>query len=305
MPAHDPQHPVQDVTIGGVPVGLPFAYHANDVFQSLHTAAYDAVAGLLPSEVIRPVRWLDGSAVVAVTAFRYRDVSWARTDGTTGRLAPYGEISVAAVVTRGPVRRGLPLLARRLEGFVLHLPVTTAQARDGGREFWGYPKFVADMDFAESPTERRVVLSEAGARILSLTVRPGGPVLPERRPLVSYTSLGGALLETVIPVRGHAQSRVGSRTGELVLGEHAVADGLRRLRMSSPPIAVSSFLDHRSVLPAGRPVGPAQPYEGFRGADRAFGRFTVRYPGTPPIDQYAASTPTGVVDLTAAERVHR
>ena len=284
------QGPRPVIATGDTQVRLPVFYHHNDVFTSVHTASYDAVAAELPSQVIRPARWADGRALVAITAFRYHAVTWTAGDGSASSLAPYGEISVAAVVTAGPARRVLPLLSSQLRGFVLHLPVTTIEARDGGIAGWGFPKFVADMDFAEDPGFRRVRLSEDGSPILTLTVHPRGPVLTDRRPLAAYTALHGELLETVIPVLGHMQARFGG--GELLLGDHEVAQRLRRLQLSRAPLAVFSYLDHRSILPAGRPIGPARDYHGYAGADRAFGRLTVSYPDTPPLDQHAAALPT-------------
>ena len=62
--------------------------------------------------------------------------------------------------------------------------MTTLEARDGGIAGWGFPKFVADMDFAEDPGFRRVRLSEGGSPILTLTVHPragaGRPAAPGR-----------------------------------------------------------------------------------------------------------------------------
>ncbi len=154
------------ITAGDSQVRLPVFYHHNDVFTSVHAASYDAVAAELPSEVIQPARWRDGRAMVAVTAFRYHAITWTATDGSTSSLAPYGEISVAAVVTVGQAPPVLPLLAGQLRGFVLHLPVTTIEARGFGIAGWGFPKFVADMDFTEDPSFRRVHLSEGGSPIL-------------------------------------------------------------------------------------------------------------------------------------------
>ncbi len=281
------QGPRPQAQVGDAAFRLPFFYHDNDVFMTVHPASYEAVAAELPTQVVEPVRWVDGRALVAVTAFRYHVITWSASDGSTGRLTPYGEISVAAVVNVGPAPRALPLLRRRLSGFVLHLPVTTMEARDGGRELWGFPKFVADMDFVEDGLSRRVELAEGGSTIFGLTVRPVGPVLPDRRPLVAYTVLNGDLLETVVPVLGHAQVRVGAGGGALALGSHPVAERLRQLEISAKPVIEFSYLDHRSILPAGTPIGPARGYEGYRGVDRRFGRFTVAYPETAPLDQYA------------------
>ena len=285
------QGPRPVIAAGDMRIRLPLFYHRNDMFMSVHAASYEAVAAELPSQVLRPACWADGRALVAVTAFHYHAVTWIADDGSVSSLAPYGEIAVAALVTAGQAPRVLPLLSGKLRAFVLHLPVTTIEARDSGIAGWGFPKFVADMDFTEDPGFRRVVLSEGGSSILTLTVRPRGPVLADRRPLAGYTVLQGELLETVLPVLGRMQARPGG--GELVLGDHEVAQRLRRLQISPAPLAVLSYLDHRSILPAGRPAGPARDYHGYTGADRAFGRFTVSYPDTPPLDQYAAPALSG------------
>jgi hypothetical protein len=276
-----------DVSFGEYSFRLPLAYHDNDVFTSLHTASYATAKEALPSPVIEPARWVDGRALVSVTAFRYRAITFANADGSTGSLVPYGEIAIGIVVTRGPVPRLLPVLQRRMWMFVLHLPVTTVEARDGGVALWGYPKFVADMDFTERPGERAVTLSEGGATILTSTVRPSGPVLPFHVPPRTYTVRDRRLLETVVPTSGHVQTRLGRHAGALELGDHPVARGLAGLDISPAPVAVYNFLSHRSLLPAGRDIGPAEEYRGFTAPEREFGRYTMRYPGAPALDLYA------------------
>jgi hypothetical protein len=284
--------PRENLRIGDKELSLPLFYHHTETFASLHRASYDAVVAALPSDALAPYRWLDGSALVMVQAFRYHEVTWTRSDGTTGQLLPYGEISVAAAVTLGPAPRVLPLLRPTLSGFVLQLPVTSREARDGGRKAWGFPKFLADMDFTEAPGSRAVRLSEGGREILRLAVSTGGPVVPDRRPLVGYTSHEGRLLETVVPVLGHVQARIGRRAGHLELGDHEVARRLRDLGIAGAPVAVFSYLEHRSILPgARRSVGPARPYAAFPGSDADLGRYTVSYPGTPTLDQYPAPHP--------------
>ncbi|RBY79550.1 hypothetical protein DQ238_10155 [Geodermatophilus sp. TF02-6] len=282
--------PTPQVRVGDRSLRLPLRYSDNSCLAAVHAADPDAVAAALPDGPLRPARWVDGRALVSVAAFRYRAVTTA--DDPPQLLAPYGELSVAAVVTLGPAPRLLPVLRRRLSLFVLHLPVTTAEARDAGAALWGFPKFVADLDFAEERTARRVTLAEAGATVLTLTVRGRGPVLTDRRPAVMYTELGGQLLETVVPMAGRLRVAFGADAGRLQLGDHPVAEQLRRLDVAPAPLAVFDHLDHRSLLPAGRPIGPVPPYRGHRGEDRAHGRLTVRYPGTPPLDLYAPPVPS-------------
>ncbi len=92
------QGPRPVIAIGDTQARLPVFYNHNDVFTSVHAASYDAVAAELPSQVIRPARWADGRALVAVTAFGYHAVTWTAADGSVSSLAPYGETAVAAMV---------------------------------------------------------------------------------------------------------------------------------------------------------------------------------------------------------------
>ena len=278
------------VNVHGRVMRPPFFYHRADAFQSIHLASFDAVQGILPSADLHPIRWFDGRALVGIGVFRYEHVSYEDAEGTTKLLAPYGEISVVALVSRTKPRlRGLGMLQAALVGggtFILDLPVTTKQARDGGRSIYGMPKFVADMDFSEEPGRRKVVLSEENAHILTVEVRVGGPVMADHAPLMTYSVKDGKLIETRSRFLGHRQTGMGASSGSLALGEHPVSDRLRALDVATEPLAVSSYLDARLILPTGTPVGPAHEYVGYLGQDRERGRLTVSYPGTGPIDLY-------------------
>lgn len=267
---------------GGAALRPPLVYADGEEFTSLHTASWAAVDALLPGPLLRPLRWSAGRTLVGVSAFRYRAVRAASPEGPAW-LTPYGELGVTAAVTAGPALPLLPALRPPLRVFVLHLPVSTRQARDAGVACWGYPKFVADLHFAEAPGLRSVRLVEGGAEVLELTVRPGGPVLPFRRTALVHSVRGGRLLETAVPMRGWRRVRPG-RAGVLRLGAHPVADALRALDLSAGSMAVLDVLRPQSVLPAGRPVGPADAYAGYRGADTADGRCTVGHGDGPPLD---------------------
>ena len=282
----------------------PAIYHPFESFRSAHLASYDAVRDVLPSSDLYPVRWFDGRAAVLIAAMRYREISVSHADGTPDLLAPYGEVMIAALVTRKPTPRGLPLLfptKHHLGGFVLDLPVTTAEAYDLGRKVFGLPKFVADMDFREEPMRRQVKISEDGTEILTLTVRPEGPVVTDHAPVILYSALHGDLLETSVRFLGHRQVALGRHAGQLSLGAHPVADRLRGLSVSAEPLVVYNYLDARMILPFGNPIGTARDYPGYVGRDRLRGRLSVQYPGTGPIDQ--STTPQGVLHRASAEPV--
>jgi hypothetical protein len=97
--------------VDGLHLMGPGFFHRMDSFQSVHLASYDAVRDVLPSNELCPIRWIDGRAILMIGAVKYHAVSASHADGTTAVLAPYGEVVIAAMVTRGPARRGLPLLA--------------------------------------------------------------------------------------------------------------------------------------------------------------------------------------------------
>lgn len=273
----------------------PSGFHRVESFASLHRASHDVAREILAPMGLHPVRALEGQAVVFVTAVRHSRFSVRLEDGSAAVVPPHAHVSIGLVVTRDPVPRGLPTL-RPFRGFLLAMPVTLASVRDAGRARFGLPRFVADLDFDEAPARRHLRLSEDGADILSLTVHPRGPVKTDGTSVITYSSLGGRLIETEATVVGHRQAHFGPGSGELTLGDHAVAERLRELSVSPQPIRTMSYLDARMNVPTGRPVGPAADYTGYPGSDRARGRWTVQRPGTGPVDQYA--TPEQPLDLS-------
>lgn len=107
--------PVWD--LDGVGLRAPVFYHRADLFETIHLASLDAVQDVLPSDDLYPVRWFDGRALVLLAAYRYQHVSAEDARGARQLLTPYGEISVAVVVTRGkPRRRGLGLVQAMISG---------------------------------------------------------------------------------------------------------------------------------------------------------------------------------------------
>jgi hypothetical protein len=282
------------VEVNGRRLMSPAFYHRVESFQSIHLADHDAVAGQLPSDELHPVRWFDGRAAVMIWALRYHDVTITEvTDGPPGvprLLEPYGEVGVIALVSRRDLPNGVPLLRKTMPevgGFVLHLPVTTAEARDIGRVAFGLPKFVADMDFVETPRSRSMTLSEDDQEILTVTVHPRGPAMTDRRPAVMFSVLDGCLIQTIVPALGHRQIAISRRSGELRLGDHPVAESIRTLDVNHAALMVAAHLDYRMILQLGDAIGTArEEYAGYLGTDRTRGRLTVAYPTTGPIDQY-------------------
>jgi hypothetical protein len=274
--------------------GCPIVFHRADGFQAWHAASLDAVQHAVSGTGLHPVRLPGGRAIVFVGAMQYGDITANGVDGLAA--VPYGEVMVAIPVTRRRAPPFLPLVAPRATGlqagaFVLHLPVTSRVARDVGRKLWGLPKFVADMDFDDSTVERRVHLAEGGRTILTLRVGPSGrPSIATDR-FVLYSVLDHDLMETILPTHGLRQLRWGKRGGHLELGDHPLADELRRLDISPEPFLTAVDTGQRLAMTVGRRVSPAASYAGYLGEDRDLGRYVVRYPNTGSIDRYPPTVP--------------
>lgn len=274
--------------------GLPAVWHRSEVSETLHAASLDAVRALLPSPDLHPVRLPGGRAIIDVSSLRHEEFSARGIEGLA--MLPYGEVMVSALVTRRLAPPLLPLVAPARTGlqagaFVLHLPVTSKAARDGGRG-WGYPKFTADIEFKDSVETVRATLSEGGHRILTHTVRPAGQPTVTGAPLTLYSVNDGQLWEQSVPRYALQRRRWGRDGGLLELGDHQVADELRGLDIQAQPFLTMHFSAARISFPGVRSIGAARPYMGYIGDERELGSYVVTYPGTGPIDRYAPYAPT-------------
>jgi hypothetical protein len=234
------------------PVLLPIHYHRANVFMAVFSARYDALARLLPSG-LRPLRLgRDGRAPLAVSALNYLDSS----------IGTYREVSIATPCTMGSTPSMVTTTALALQSlfptfgyFVLYLPVSTELALRVGEQVWGYPKFVANMDFERTPICQRVHLSESDQDILHLTVAQRGVPVPDPRPFVTYSTLGRRLLRTTIPTTAVYQMIPGGRGATLELGDHPISGRLRTLGLSGTPLFSLNYLSFSAMLPLGRTVG--------------------------------------------------
>ena len=274
----------EGIDVGSARMDLPIMYYRDDSFMGIFDTAYAPVRALLPSKELFPVTLPNGRATVAVIAFNYMETS----------IGPYGEVGIAVPCTYG--RLAPALLPLILEGrfpgwggFVLHLPVTSLVARDGGRVIYGYAKFVADMDFKKRPAYQSLRLSEGESHILTLTIRQRGLTIKDNRPLITYSVRDGELLKTTVPSRAVCQVGLTPGSGTLELGDHAIADQLRDLDISPRAIITKNYLTRCSILPAGKPIGLAdRPHAGHAGEEREYGRLTANYDDAGEvIDLYA------------------
>ncbi len=251
---------------------LPILYFREDSFALFFSASVEKVRKFLPSQNLRPVLLSKKKAVVVIAAFNYVETS----------IGPYGELGIAIPVVH--MRRPLPVLPLIREssckGFgmwVAHLPVTTTVAKEAGRQVWGYPKFVADMDFKVFPEYIECTLSEKQQHILTVRAPRKGLVRKDNKPLITYSVADGNLIKTTIEQRAIYMMDLLPDNALLDLGEHPVAQFLRELEISQKPFASRIYLYRAAVLPKGEVVEKGvSPWKGYLGEDRE-GSFRIHF----------------------------
>jgi hypothetical protein len=271
----------------------PIVIQRVDGFVTAHTASFDAVTAALPTRALHPVRLPNGRALISVALYQKRAAT-AGSGASTLVMPPYAELPIVAIVTRSPMSRAGTLLAlagprsSELGGFALQFPLTSRTWGDGIRGALGAPTFVSDFDLDVSGSEWRLRVSEDERDIVTVRVRPGGGLRWSHDVQTTFGVLDRTLMAARFESDFVARRRRDGATLELGT-DHPVANALRRLDVA--PRAFMTYFWHggRVTLLGPEPIGEASPYPCHPGLDAPLGRYTVRYPGTPPIDQYAAS----------------
>lgn len=264
--------PGEQVTLGGKGAELPILYFRDDLFAVFVTCSMKRVKEIMPTDRLKPVSMGPGRAVVGFGAFNYIDTS----------IGPYGEVGVIIPVVHD--RPNPPIIPILLEasypglGFlVMHLPVTTLLARDGGRLIWGYTKFTSEMHFTNTPESISCELSEGGKLILRASMKKQGILRRDNRPLVTYSVLDRELIRTRIATRAIYLLNMFPKSAEVVFGAHPVADTIKALEPGKRPIQSRFYVERSAILPRGEVVeSGVEPMDGFRGEDRE-GKLTISY----------------------------
>ena len=219
---------------------LPILYRQLDCFMTIYTADWHAARAVIPSLRLNPVKVWPGRTIVGFMAYNYLD-----TD-----IGPYGEFGVGMPCTC--VHQG-----KRFYGFfVQRLPVTTEIALDYGVRFWGYPKFVSEMEFKNEPDAHSLKLTQGGNLILNLHVPKGGFGLPWAMPTNTFTIRDNEIIYTKIKVQAMTRATVNG-LARLELGDHPMSREIASFRLGARPLLTADLIDARMVLPAGESLGPA------------------------------------------------
>lgn len=179
---------------------------------------------------LEPVTPLPGRALWTVAAIDYRD----------NDLGTYHEIAIAVVVRRkGRSRLGsaVDLARARLHTHITHLPVDQRFTYLAGRELWGFPKTIDQLDFDRVGDRLQATWARDDQMILRLSTSASGRRRVPTTSLQTYTVMDGRTHVTDFTMGG-CDGSFGSGLGvELELGDHPVADELRRAGLPGRPMS--------------------------------------------------------------------
>ena len=150
----------EELEYSGRKVKFPFCYIDFSRMSASFPVPTNKVKDALPTERLKPVEIKPGIAMIRFAAMEYRetDRDW---------LESYNEFGVSV-----PVQYQSDEDSPEFPGlYVVHLPVTTEEARWGGVEIYGFPKFIAEINFKEEGDMRRCRVRARAP----LSVRPRSP----------------------------------------------------------------------------------------------------------------------------------
>lgn len=217
----------QSFTANNYQFCTPGFYYDTTQIQLNFLGPIHSVKALLPSPRLFPLRVSFRSTLVIISAYQYHDSD----------IGPYNEVSISFPVTLDKPSVpffGISAFMRDPMVYIWQLPVTTQIALYGGVEFYNFPKFIAEIDFQEVGDRVQCRLAEGNQEIFTMTARKVSGK-PKNRSCVNTLSLRyDRLLRTeVITANSNAGSSSRKEDIQFSLGDHPIADALRRLPLGS------------------------------------------------------------------------
>lgn len=202
-------HAVHALT--GIRMDLPVRYLDMAMMGGVFRLEAEEAKRLVANDLFAPSVAEDGLARCHVTALEYRNIDI---------LYPYNELAVTIPGKLQGLERDTDLL------YYLHLPVTTEDARWPGVEIYGFPKYVAGIDFEEGENEVTCSFALEGEEVLAFTVGKG-PVEEGDYYADNLSVLDGVPL--LSSFRAHGQCHTSDQRGgsRLRFGEHRMAQELQ------------------------------------------------------------------------------
>jgi len=227
---------------------LPVRYVDGFVVSLVYFIESSVARGCIPQRNLHPLVLFGRRSVVVVTLFDFRSSS----------IGSYREVSVGILASPHQLR--LRDVFQVLRGsamagaWIVALPVNQSLACKGGEELFGFPKSVKCINVHVSNDVCSFDIQDKCNELLAAQVALGpGVRLPVRR-LVTYSELGGKLLETTIPVKWTPRLSMGAGS-RLRVGKEGgdFANLLTRLELPPEPKFVLHGGGFEGILDRPRP----------------------------------------------------
>ncbi len=234
----------ETVHTGSGPVELPILYNDTLSIASFFAAPTAGVKELLPSPSLAPVELWPGKSTICFIAFSHHQAS----------IGHHREFWIAIPSTYQQPYRSYLLPALRMAAslsfqlFVWKLPVTTQVALDIGREIWGYPKMLAEIDFSEDHGRVICRVAEGGAEVATMRVGKTKANVKTYLDFNTFTVKDQGILWTPVKcLAGGLRRSFRPGASSLSLGNHALAERLSEIGLSRKAL-MTLYIPHLQMM---------------------------------------------------------
>lgn len=235
-----------NVAMGGFKAKLPLFYRKARGFSAVFPAPLWRVRQALPDRRFVPAQLAPGVGAVQMSAFEYYDLD----------IPPYNEFAMCIPLCS---RRFFPLpgynmlrqmMRMEYDLFFHHLPVTTEIAMRGGIDYYGFPKFLASIDFSDSQDWVECELKEGGEHICALRGRKTKATHSGTMKFFChlYQNRQPQVAEGKMNARSYAMSFKPGDAGLSLGASHPIALELERLLISTRPLMYMYIPDYQLIL---------------------------------------------------------
>ena len=262
--------PLTDHTISTGVVQLPVFYQRLAVRSVNYFVPYERVLPVLEGTGLLPVRYFNRKVLTTLTFFNYQEVALSAYDEVVLAVSVYPEaLKKPSWPTLNLLRAGKEKPSNSGGLYVVEMPVTIQEARAGGREIWGYPKFLTQMpsELAGNHFKFAVLDPDTQEPIVEVEGDCGGGFSRPAFDSVTFTNFRDKILRTVVQMDGkvkHCRSK--GVEVKVAATDHRMARNIRALGLDkAKPFSIMSSDYLRTILNPGKPVAdwksPEPPYQ--------------------------------------------
>jgi hypothetical protein len=262
--------PQTDYTTSSGVVQLPVFYQRLAMRTINYFVECDRVLPVVKGTGLVPLRYFNGKVLTSLTFFNYQEVSLTAYDEVVLSVSVYPE------ALSKPSWPTLRLLLAKNEKrwqnmgvYVVEMVVTIPEARAGGREIWGYPKFLTQIPSELSGNQFKFSVLDPDSQepIVAVEGESGRGFSARAFDMVTFSNHNDQILRTVVQADGKVKhSRCKRAEVKVAPTEHRMAENLRALGLDkAKPFSVMTSDYLRTKLNAGKPVAnwksPELPYQ--------------------------------------------